>query len=125
MRIRPRRANWDTGCTGSNVTQFALRDPNRPGKSFVLFLFFNFISKGDEYVVDLGAGFPSFSAIRMDFASESRVFKDSFCTYKLVKKPKSLDEEEKFPTYERWQKVTSGRPIPVQDYREEDNGWFR
>ena len=82
----------------------------------------NVVQEGDLYVAEVGCGYPSFTAIRMDFDSESPTYKDSFCTYKLVKidKPES---NTAYSTYERWQKRDGTRPVPPIDERGED--WFR
>ena len=77
---------------------------------------------GDSYLVEVGCGYPSFAAIDMDFQLESPVFKDSFCTYKLVK---TAEKAGGYAIYERWQKVMSGRPITPQNLRGEDESWFR
>ena len=82
----------------------------------------NVVRDGDCYVVEVGCGYPSFTAIDMDFESESPVFKESFCTYKLVKTSK---EAGGYPVYERWQKVVGSRPIAPHDFRDEDKSWFR
>ena len=88
----------------------------------------NVVTDGDLYVVEVGCGYPSFSAISLDFATESPTFKDSYLTYKLVRR--SADDphdayDGSLPVYERWQKRDGVRPVPPQDLRGEDKDWYR
>ena len=81
------------------------------------------VQAGDCYLVEVGCGYPSFSAISMDFVRESPTLKDSFCTYKLVKK--EGNDDGPYPTYERWQRRDAVRVVAPADIRGDDAAWFR
>ena len=97
-----------------------------PPNSHVIIGVRNVLVDGDLYLVDGGCGLPFFSAIAMDFDSESPTQKDSHCKHKVVKR--SGTKGDSYPTYERWIERTSGfggQPISPDDSRGEDNDWFR
>ena len=84
------------------------------------------MSEGDCYVVEVGCGYPSFSAISVDFERESATYKDSYCTYKLIKRARvEGDEADPYDVYGRWQKQDGVRPILPKDVRGEDGSWYR
>lgn len=82
----------------------------------------NVAKEGDLYLAEVGCGYPSFRAICLDFDSESPTYKDSFCTYKLVR-INSANPNVGYPAFERWQKREGSRPVPPADDRGED--WYR
>ena len=82
----------------------------------------NVVQEGDLYIAEVGCGYATFRAICADFVSESPTYKDSTCTYKLVR-VNSVEPHVGYSTYERWQKHDGIRQVPLVDERGED--WYR
>ena len=80
------------------------------------------VQEGDLYVAEVGCGYATFRAICMDFVAESPTYKDSTCTYKLVK-VNTIEPHVGYSTYERWQRQDGIRQVPLVDERGED--WYR
>ncbi|XP_070533097.1 arylamine N-acetyltransferase, pineal gland isozyme NAT-3-like [Ptychodera flava] len=53
----------------------------------------NVVSDGDQFLVDVGFGYPSFQAIPLDFKQESPIYCHSCCKYKFVRKEDVIERQ--------------------------------
>ena len=67
-------------------THFLLGDTLYMPENHVLVLVNNSKVKGDQFIVDVGMGYPQFVPVSLDFQDESPVYSQSFCVFKFVQR---------------------------------------
>ena len=104
-----------------------------PRADHIIIIVKNLRKPGDEHLVDVGMGIPTFRAIPLDFETESSVYRDSTETYKFVKKDgKVLRLHKTYPDGIRFSHVEEEwgylcrftlDPCPLEEIKASINKW--